>query len=118
VKYASLRNRIAALEALLPTGPVRIRVTGGMPPPPAEPAKPNPGGCELAEQAAAFRRARRAPGELTNAAGSIPATTAAPDPKNAPAASVGAPAAHIDQVDQGLAPAPRHAPYRSKRHPA
>jgi hypothetical protein len=114
VKYASLRNRIAALEALLPTEPLRIKVIGGMPPPAAEPAKPNPGGRELAEQAAAFRRARRAP-ELTDAASASTPATAAPDPKNAPAASVGPPA---PQIDQGLALVPRRAPYRSKRHPA
>ena len=73
-------------------------------PPAAEPAKPNPGGRELAEQAAAFRRARRAAGEPTDAAGaSTPAT---------PAGSVGAPA---PKFDQGLAPVPRRAPYRSRR---
>jgi hypothetical protein len=104
VKHAYLRNRLAALEAILRTEPVRIKVTGGMPSPAAEPAKPEPGGRELAEQHATLVRRPRAPGK--------PAHAAAPDPKNAPAGSVGAPA---PKLEQGLAPAPRRAPYRSRR---
>jgi len=113
VKYASLRNRIAALEALLPTEPLRIKVIGGMPPSAAEPAKPEPPGRELAEQHRVFaRKPRRAPGEPTDVAGASTPATAAPDPKNAPAGSVGAPG---PKLDQGLAPVPRRAPYRSRR---
>jgi hypothetical protein len=106
VKHANLRNRLAALEAILRTEPVRIRVVGGLAPPSAEPAKPEPGGRELAEQAALFaRRPRQA---LGKPAGAPPGA----DPKNAPAGSVGAPA---PKLEQGLAPVPRRAAYRSRR---
>jgi hypothetical protein len=86
VKFGSLRHRLKTLEALLPTEPVRIKVTGGLKPAAAEPAKPEPGGRELAEQAAAFRRARQAPEKPAGVENPVEAEIA-PVAKRAPGAS-------------------------------
>jgi hypothetical protein len=109
VKHAALRNRLAALEAVLCLKPLKVAVTGGMPPPADEPEALPPGGRELREQAAAFaRRSRQGPEKPADAPAS------ASDAPNS-AASVGAPA---PRIDQSIGPAPRRAPYRSRRHPA
>jgi hypothetical protein len=80
MKFTSQRNRVAALEALLRLGGVRIKITGGLPPD-GHAAKPaDPPGIELKTQAAAFRRPAGAP------AAAEPAE-AAPRPKTAPRGS-------------------------------
>ena len=114
MKYASLRNRIAALEALLPTEPLRIKVIGGMPP-----LLPSPRN-RIQAAASSPSSTASSPGSLAEPLASPPMQRAlrplparpALDPQNAPAGSVGAPA---PKFDQGLAPVPRRAPYRSRR---
>ena len=55
MKYAHLRNRLAALEARLNLKPVRIVIAGGLPPDYAPP-KLEPGGSDLRSQHRMFTR--------------------------------------------------------------
>jgi hypothetical protein len=55
MKYSALRNQVAALRALIPTG-LTIRILGGLPPDAAAAKSPEPPGADLTAQAAAFRR--------------------------------------------------------------
>jgi hypothetical protein len=65
VKYAALRNRIAAIEAALLPRHVKITITGGLDGYAAPAARPP--GSDLAKQAKLFRRPAQAPAEAAGA---------------------------------------------------
>jgi hypothetical protein len=80
MKFTSQRNRVAALEALLRPGGVRIKITGGLPDDFEAATPPEPPGHELHEQVKAFRRSADASAKAEPA-------KSRPKPKAAPRAS-------------------------------